>query len=407
MKMQILYKPDHLSLEFGECCRRYDRLEMAVAWCGDPEKILPYEHLRHFRGKIFATIGTSFHHTHPNAIQWLKDQNAEVRIFRDDGTLFHPKLYLFTKGNLYSLFVGSSNLTYSGFYANVEASVLINGQLAENNSEQIESLRYQLVQWRSEQFSFKPSSAWLRKYRTEHSIAVKKSEEYRLRTESSIEIEIGNASWLRNGSWDLYYRTVIKGISRLEKEFDLKETGLIYCNKVLDAGARLLSLPWKESYFSDIEKRRIINGIEPYGWLGHVGASGSFLHLVANGNSKKHRIIIRCINTIGTMNPPLPWQQFKSSLDELISLGPTMKVWGRLLCLVRPDLFCTVASTSVRTNLSKVLKSPQSSFVEVEGYVNLIRLIHASPWFNSPRPKTKEEMTIWTRRVAFMDAIFY
>ena len=84
-----------------------------------------------------------------------------------------------------------------------------------------------------------------------------------------------------------------------------------------------------------------------------------------------------------------------------------MKVWGRFLCLVRPDLYCTVASISVRTNLSKTLKVPQSHFERVEGYIQLLKLIHASPWFYSSKPRGKEEASVWERRVAFMDAIFY
>lgn len=41
------------------------------------------------------------------------------------------------------------------------------------------------------------------------------------------------------------------------------------------------------------------------------------------------------------------------------------------------------------------------------GYVKLLRLIHASPWFQSRRPKDMEAVEIWKRRAAFLDAIFY
>ncbi len=84
-----------------------------------------------------------------------------------------------------------------------------------------------------------------------------------------------------------------------------------------------------------------------------------------------------------------------------------MKVWGRLLCIVRPDVYCTVASPSVRTNLSKTLTVAQKDFERPEGYILLLKLIHASPWFNSIEPKDTIEADVWARRVAFMDAIFY
>ncbi len=56
-----------------------------------------------------------------------------MRIFRREKSLFHPKLYLFSDGDRYALFVGSSNLTYCGFYENLEANVLLEGTLSINN----------------------------------------------------------------------------------------------------------------------------------------------------------------------------------------------------------------------------------------------------------------------------------
>jgi len=50
---------------------------------------------------------------------------------------------------------------------------------------------------------------------------------------------------------------------------------------------------------------------------------------------------------------------------------------------------------------------PQSRFESVDGYIQLLQLIHASPWCNSSKPIEKNEREIWQRRVAFMDAIFY
>jgi hypothetical protein len=176
---------------------------------------------------------------------------------------------------------------------------------------------------------------------------------------------------------------------------------------VLDAAAQSLPIPWTTQYFKDIEKRRIIGGIKHYGWLGHVAASGQFRKLLANGTTKQWATIVEVINTIAALNRPIPWPKLTAQLDRLISLGPTMKVWGRLLCLVRPDLYCTVAAVSVRKNLSKTLEVPQNRFDDPEGYLQLVKLIHSSPWFNSTQPAGKEALEIWKRRAAFLDAIFY
>ena len=78
-----------------------------------------------------------------------------------------------------------------------------------------------------------------------------------------------------------------------------------------------------------------------------------------------------------------------------------------LLKLVRPDLYCTVAAPSVRKQLSEVLEMPQNHFGSSEGYIKLLRLVHASPWFQSSKPRNADAAEVWRRRTAFLDAIIY
>jgi hypothetical protein len=167
-----------------------------------------------------------------------------------------------------------------------------------------------------------------------------------------------------------------------------------------------LSLPWKAEYFKDLEKRRLIGGMGQYGWLGHVAASGDFRRMLANGTSKEHQTIVNSINAIAALSVPLDWKTLQKHLNNLVALGPTMKVWGRLLALVRPDLFCTISAPQVRRNIANTLDKPERYFEEVEGYLMLVQLIHSSPWFNSKAP-VKNELEIWKRRVAFLDVVFY
>jgi hypothetical protein len=150
-----------------------------------------------------------------------------------------------------------------------------------------------------------------------------------------------------------------------------------------------------------------MGGISSYGWLGHVAAAGMLRKLLANGTTPQKQTIVDAINRIATLNHPIPWNTLEVELYHLTSLKFTMKVWGRFLCLVRPDLYCTVASDSVRANLSKALNVTQSAFVDPPGYIELLKLVHSSPWFLSVKPKYAAEAAVWQRRVAFMDPIFY
>lgn len=371
-----------------------------MAWCGNPSQTLPYKLLNRFGGQVIATLGVAFHHTHPDAIEWLNGIGADVRIFKDNGDLFHPKVYLFRKQHRYALFVGSSNFTYGGFYANHEVNCLLEGDTSQDPSNDIILLDQTLSTWHSDAFSFKPTKRWIKDYRNRYKEAEVKQRKQRLPTPPISEDAISSSSWLQHADWDIYYQKVLDGLRNHER------SGQGY-HDVLNAAAIELPLPWKLEYFEDIEKRRIMGGIKDYGWLGHVAASGQVRSLFANGTPEQLTTIVKTINAIAKLEQPIPWLQMKSHLERLVGLGPTMKVWGRLLCLVRPELYCTVSAPSVRKSLSKTLEMSQTRFESVDGYIQLSKLIHSSPWFNEQRPSDREQAAVWERRAAFLDAIFY
>jgi len=403
-KSYILPSADSFIAEFARCCQEYENLSIAVAWCGNPNHTLPYKYLEDFNGVIKAVVGISFNHTHPDAIKWFCDIGADILIFKDDQELFHPKVYLFRKGQGYALFIGSSNLTYSGFYTNCETNCLIEGGGSAETAKDITSLEDTLAKWRTPAFSFKPTKSWLNGYRNRYNATIRRQRKQRIYTPPRAEEDVSTASWLQHADWDIYYSKVLEGLKGRDRD------GQGY-HDVLDAAAREIPIPWTKQYFQDIEKRRIMSGRKTgsidFGWLGHVGASGKLLSLLANGTPTQHARIAKSVNAAARFNPPIPWSELKAHLDRLISLGPTMKVWSRFLCIVRPDVYCTIASHSVRRNLSQTLGVSQDKFVGSEGYIELIKLIHSAPWFNKDQPNDRAQAAIWKRRAAFLDAIFY
>jgi HKD family nuclease len=394
---KVLSARDQFGNEFARCCREYKSLEIAVAWCGDPEQTLPYKHLNDFEGKIDATVGYSFNQTHPDAIQWLLDKASAIRIFHREKGLFHPKLYLFTNGDRYALFAGSSNLTYGGFYENVEANVLIEGALSTDSGD-VRELQGLLAQWRGDEFSFTPNKQWLKSYRKDHRRDRELQHKYGIKTQA-LEEESFGPNWLQKADWQTYYQKVIEGMKQNRR--DIKSF-----QHVLDAAAQLLLMPWKTSYFKDPERRRIIGGVKPYGAMGHVFAAGTFAHLVKS-RKRSWGTFVSAVNQIAMLEPPIIWSELESHLRQLVRLGNTMKVWGRVLALIRPDLYCSVSSSPLRTQIAKTLKVPSGRFEEIDGYIRLVKLLHSSPWFNSPKPLNSAEAAVWERRVAFMDGIFW
>ena len=144
MKTHLLTGPRSFATEFARCCSEYSSLSFAAAWCGNPARVLPFRHLEKVAGKITATIGVSFNDTHPDAISWLLQAKVDLRIYRDELGMFHPKVYLFRTGAKYAIFVGSSNFTHAGFYTNTELNVLLEGQHNENGGADVSALVRQL-----------------------------------------------------------------------------------------------------------------------------------------------------------------------------------------------------------------------------------------------------------------------
>jgi len=272
--------------------------------------------------------------------------------------------------------------------------------LENSESTQLQQLQATLAAWHTNRFSFVPDAAWIAAYRKAFEKALKAERRVRIETPPLYENEIASASWLRNANWETFYKKVLEGLQQNNR------TASSYLD-VLGAAHDRLPLPWKVSDFNDLELRRIILGIKQYGWLGHIGASGGFQKLLSKGKQQQRQTIADTINAIGSLSPPLEWNRLAELLKKLVRLGPTMKVWSRLLCLVRPKLYCTTASIPVRANLSKTLKLPQTSFQQPAGYIELLKLLHSSPWFNSRGPSEEAERRVWLHRAAFMDAIFY
>lgn len=386
--------------EFQRCCKQYDNLDMYIAWIGDPLNVIPFEYI-HSVSNINAVVGISFCQSHPEGIRLLMDLASNVRIARKD-PLYHPKVYIFSNRDKKVVFIGSSNFTYQGFYKNAEANVLIQGSARD---KEIVSFESELRKWRSNEHSFKPDEAWLLKYTDLYNRRRKKKKDAGLDDEAELEEEASNSSaWLITADWDVYMKKVKSGLNRHKTKYT--ET----LASKLDLFKRFnneLKLPFKTVYFDDIEKRRLVGGMYPYGWLGHVAASGDFRRMLKNGTTTEHRTIANSVNAIAGLKLPLDYHKLNRILDNLVELGPTMKVWGRLLALVRPELFCTISAPTVRDNISKLLDKPKKYFETVEGYSMLIKLIHSSPWFKSKAPAGKNEIEIWKRRVAFLDVVFY
>ena len=256
-----------------------------------------------------------------------------------------------------------------------------------------------MAKWRTSECSFVPTRHWLGGYRERHRRTMEKQRKLAVATHPISDEDIPAGAWLQAADWNTYYENVVAGLNRLDAGDEHQN--------LLDLVSQHLEPLWTRRHFNNEENRRLIGGYKPYGWFGHLGASGNFKRILKNGTLHEQRTIARSINAIANLAAPVPYDRLAQHLNALLLLGPTMYVWSRLLCIVRPGIYCTVASPSVRTNLSAALKIPNNRFKSVDGYVDLLSRIHASPWYNAPEPTDDAQRTIWRRRAAFLYAIFY
>ena len=399
--MQAPPKDNSFEQLFRHCCLKYDHLQMFVAWVGDPANNIPYSYLNDL-DSVTATVGISFYQSHPRGIEYLMKLDKNIRIMNEQ-PLFHPKVYIFSKGKQKAMLIGSSNFTYHGFCENVESNLLLEGPqyqklIAEKEAE--------LIQWRSPEYSFKPTKTWLVEYREKYKKRQDKLRKVNVKDEAAEEIASVKSDWLENLSWKEYLQEINDGIDRQgynEAANDVIGRHLSF----LDIYKKEIPLPWKVSYFDEKKKRKMMWGDKPYWWLGRVGASGKNKGIIKQATTKQKQLIVEVVNSIGAMSDSIDYVFLERQLNKLTAMGPTIKFWARFLAITRPDLYCTMASNSLRKNIAERLGTTQSHLCTVKGYVQFIRFVHTCEWYKSSKPARGLESRIWENRVAFIDEVFH
>lgn len=110
---------------------------VAFASAGGIAQILP--NLKRFmerEGKVRLFVGVNLHATSKEALELLIAEHIPSYIvFSPNKVIYHPKVYTFEGVTQYFIIVGSSNLTTSGLYQSVEASLCVENNYDINDDE--------------------------------------------------------------------------------------------------------------------------------------------------------------------------------------------------------------------------------------------------------------------------------
>lgn len=109
--------------------KRYDSFTCLVAFAsyGGISALTPYILKEKDRGvKIRIILGVDQKGTSKDALEEVLSWGVDARIYHTRTfNIFHPKIYLFENTDIFTLIVGSNNLTEMGLVKNVECSLLV------------------------------------------------------------------------------------------------------------------------------------------------------------------------------------------------------------------------------------------------------------------------------------------
>jgi len=409
--MRVTVLTDDLALRetLSRLCSRYRRLEAAVAWCGSPGSGVPYDLLGPIARRTTALVGVDFDHTHPDGLARLRELGVAVRIVDKCDGIFHPKVYLFSRQGRSALLVGSANLTPSAFFDNREAAVLLEGSLLEMRTT-VAQIRSALAGWRG--LSTSMTSRWLDEYRKQFKWACGPFKGSRKRLSPAVRDEQSTTplTFIRKASWAEFYAKVK---SRLRREKRIDPWGVVLRDaRTIIPGDLTVSMLDKRNV------RSLLLGRGPkgiYAMFGSVTANGRSLPMFLNrGSDRQRRYLVKVFNAVKKMGRRVDYDELLRMFEGLWSLRARrgtwiwMSTWGRILLLARPNVYLSICYDGVREHLAEQLNMPKSKLNTPKGYVEVLKLLHATPWFNSPRPgRPGEEQWIWDNRVAYIDALYY
>ncbi|MEC6823972.1 restriction endonuclease PLD domain-containing protein [Photobacterium piscicola] len=134
------------------------------------------------KGTLNIIIGLDLYVTEPSALYDLykldyKYKNMSFYLYHSDKSTFHPKIYAANRNEVYSVLVGSANLTNGGLQTNTEMSIFVEDEFED--FQQVEQFYQKLL--RNKECS-KASHLEIRHYEIEYDIFRKQQEKAQLKS---------------------------------------------------------------------------------------------------------------------------------------------------------------------------------------------------------------------------------
>lgn len=426
MDIKFLSSTDVLLKAFEEQVKDCDSFWIASAWASSGQEKSPHwKIIEAHKDKLKeAVIGLHFHQTEPRILfklhEWYK-----LNLVYDTNGVYHPKFYLFEKGDSFSIILGSSNFTVGGFFRNFENNILMQGKKEESVYFEAKGF-YELCKKRSRI----PDKKDLEKYESEYETLIGASvnistfvaEESRQEMFTKPGDRLPDFSW--EGLFKFHFEEYVHGLKYLDvtkyanynlsiffsKENDVRSdtiNAIDSYQKIIHKYQSLEAMP--------LDERKAFCGTSGFssvygncGWLGSMKGAGYFKQMVIN-NPEIFDQYLNQIPLVGNVSEDNV-RDYLSGILSLDNIGVAIAL--RLLTAKRPDLFLTINQASAKalanfTNIKDLKYNSNKKQEFIEAYIELHKRIYSTPWFLENKPTEGIESKIFQYRVALLDCFFY
>lgn len=396
--LRLCSSPESSLTALTEICAWADELRLAYAWATSNAghaahwKVLPLENLRQ------ATVGIHFAQTEPAVLSaFLACGDGILKVIEDTGGVFHPKVLVGIRGRKVRALIGSSNFTTGGFSGNTELNVVLEGTIGLAPIDEV--LRFVDAQWNHPR-AFKPDKEWLARYERAYKSRPRPKpvprgkvsvEKVVLRQETDLDLD-----------WGEYYALIAQQERRSLSNgytihvFDHPDAS--YLQEIEQCQAAFHRYPSFEKM--PLDERKFVAGFGgTSGYFGRMVGAGYFKNMIC----ESPRDIAPLLNAVPLDGQPSDAQILKYLSGAIAIHGVSLATATRLLIAKRPDLFFSVNGAN-RNRVKAIFgKAP----TRPESYLQLLKRLWSTPWFQSPEPAADHERRIWRVRVAILDAVMY
>lgn len=394
--MNILNSPKLIRQKLSDLLSQCEKMHFAVAWATHHHEF--FKELVEHQDKIEAGyVGLHFFQTSPEFIEQFADHGSVHFVDSSKKGVFHPKVYVFDLGSLYAVVLGSANMTNGALTTNDELCL---NWYANKDDKAVQEL-IDTIESYSELNLVEVDDEWLELY-TEKAKAYKRAVKKIQDADSTDSAQKILADLNVSIEWGKF-SDIIKlnrNLNGLDERIEL----LDHCQDLL-AHQSLSDMNYTD--------RRLIAGLSDIeatmnsGWFGSLNPSGVAKQIIKD----YPEVFSRPLDEI-----PLTGEITKQRFDRFIQVfekefskytfarTPTIFTLTRFLCIKRPDFFVSINHKNF-TQLAEALDFNHKP--SVEGYWDLLQLIHQQPWYTTQLDENHPDYALWKYRVAMLDAIYY